>query len=220
MSAKRILRFYGYGYGQRETTIMANVDEEMVHRGQVPSTHEHIYDPFGQYILFETEIDYNFHGVLPVAIRVIDGTLVLAQVFGNHGVKSNPVYTPEEFEILINSSIGARNKISIFAAKANPPMPDNLIDTLRAKVGQVPETLLKAYNLELTVLTGADEFYPLCEDGDSRKNIIINGKPHSRPEGLPADACGDYSWHVPAGSTILFDLHISPRKSLVPHRPT
>ena len=219
MAAKRILRFYGYGFGQRETSIMANVDEEMVHRGPIPSTHEHIYDPFSQYLLFETEIDYNFHGVIPVAIRVIDGTLVLAQVFGNHGVKSNPIYTPEEFEILIDYTKGARNKISIFTAKANPPLPDHVIDMLYATVGQVPESLLKAHKLELTVSTGADEFYPLCDDGDTRKNIIINGKPHSRPEGLPDDACGDYSWHVPAGSTILFDLHISPRKSLAIHRP-
>ena len=212
MSAKRILRFYGYGYGQRETTIMANVDEEMVHRGQVPTTHEYIHDPFAQYILFETEIDYNFHGVLPVAIRVIDGTLVLAQVFGNHGVKSNPVYTPEEFELLINPKIGARNKIPIYAAHANPPLSQTVLDALQAHVGTMPEGLLKSYNLELTVPTGEDEFYPLCADGDSRKNIIINGKPQSRPEGLPEDACGDYSWHIPAGSTILFDLHISPRK--------
>jgi hypothetical protein len=212
VSAKRILRFYGYGYGQRETTIMANVDEEMVHRGQVPTTHEHIHDPFGQYVLFETEIDYNFHGVIPVAIRVIDGTLVLAQVFGNHGLKMNPVYTPEEFEILINPRIGSRNKIPIYAAHANPPLPQTVLDALQAHVGTMPEGLLKSYNLELTVLTGEDEFYPLCADGDSRKNVVINGKPQARPEGLPEDACGDYSWHVPAGSTILFDLHISPRK--------
>lgn len=84
--ANRTLQFYGKGYGSSPAEITVKLDNEIVFDGAVPTADQIEVDhsPDAQVVLFTCEVPVLFEGKMPMSVTVNTGTVVFAEVKGNH----------------------------------------------------------------------------------------------------------------------------------------
>jgi hypothetical protein len=134
----------------------------------------------------------------------------MTYVLANYTRIINPIFTPEQWEIITDPSKQDETK-EIISSLANP-----LFSEAEQEVLDNPETpqsekdaILAAHAVSYTVSTGADGFSDNFWEGDSRTNVTINGEalpypPVPRPENFQ----GDWPYPVPNNQTMTFDLNL------------
>lgn len=198
--ADRTLRFYGQGYGTAPVTLVATMDGVEVYSGPIPTV-DGPYDPNTQDIMFTTIVPTDFTGTKAMVFTATGGDFMFARTTANYDgpVVQNPVFSPEQYAVLVESSIPRTEKLPIWKEMANPPLtPEEENFLLTAPYADIIPTLT-AHNIHIRVDTGEDDWgTPNGNEGESRTDVVVNGFSCVSPN----PTGGDWSWPVPLdGST-------------------
>lgn len=207
---KRTIQFYGQGLGSGTAEITVTFQGQTVYSGPVP-TAPTILAPNNQYLLFSVStLEVADQGSFPVTVTPTVEDVNMTYVLANYTRIINPIFTPEQWEIITDPSKQDETK-EIISSLANP-----LFSEAEQEVLDNPETpqsekdaILAAHAVSYTVSTGADGFSDNFWEGDSRTNVTINGEalpypPVPRPENFQ----GDWPYPVPNNQTMTFDLNL------------
>jgi hypothetical protein len=210
----RTMQFYGQGFGNDTVSVTVTASGNQVYTGTIPTEPQPLpigwYDPSQYVYLFSLQIPVEFSGDFPVQIMVNSGYgMALYTITANYVAVPNPVYTPEQFGIISGPDWNSPEAQNIVVSLADPPFspeeiiilenPDTPDDELNA--------MLVAHGVQEYV-SGGDTYYDeTFWPGDSRTNVTLDGIPVFSPMPRPPGFDGDWTWKIPAESTLGFDLN-------------
>jgi hypothetical protein len=210
----RTIQVFGqaYGPGQAEITVTANGNT--VFSGTVPTLNQPVPElpnlalTDSMAVLFTIETDTNFTGQIPMTHEVLSDTVIFAQILANYVSIPNPVYTPQQLEILYNPDTTLSSRVAIYTQVANPPFSQQDIDTLLdpAVPPEEKTVIITTHNCTTSVSSGPDG-YRSIDTTDARSNVTINGVAQSPNHG---DLSGTWWWVIPTGSVLAYDLTVDP----------
>ena len=209
--AERTIVFKGLAYGSTPATMQITANGVNIFSGSVTTQNEPLPpmpgptpDPVP---MFTMTVDTAFSGTIPMTCEVTSGTVIFSIIAANYPLLINPIYSTEQYQILVSptSTDEQRNAIYV-AAPAVPALSAEDIALI-----QGPDTpndqyiaVLNAHNIQPTVNGGVDAF-GLLTRGDPRTNVYINGILQNPDR---AGLGGTWYWTVGAGSTISYDLTV------------
>jgi hypothetical protein len=216
--ANRTIQFLGSGYaptGTEPITVSATLNGNVVYTGTIPTAYTSVIDhlPTGQVVLFTCELPANFASTVPMSISLdnpVGVTVFFEEVLSNYMAIANPVYTPAQFNTLIDPTSTITERMAIWTACAVPPLSEADIAVLNnGNPTWTPEkqAVLVAHNLTLTVSSGATTFISVNGGNEPRTNVVINGESVTRS----ADPTGVWGWVVefPAEGSGLFECDLT-----------
>ena len=205
----RTIQFFGQGYGT--TAIIANVQAagNTVFTGEIPTTDQlRSRLPQDQVKIFEFELPLDTVGSVPVSILFTGAeTVFVEQVISNYVPAQNPVYTQEQWDILIDPESTMTEKLPIYESCANPPLTAEDILVLQNGTQEEKDLVLTEHNLQL-IVQGPDVYGPLTAP-QAKTNVVINSIGGVAGDTPP----GEWLWAVPlvdGTGTITFDLLMPP----------
>ena len=210
----RTLKFYGQGFGTNPVTITAIIDGNTVYDGPVSTIDEILTsDPYPQDLcssLFSTQIPVEFSGSFPVTIQVNSGFgIKLVTILENYILIPNPIYTPEQFEIVTNPDSGTEEVLDIFIDLASPAFSPEEIAVLSNP--DTPEyefrLLLTQHNVSVYVSGGEDHYNTSFSSAGDWADPKLDGAPILPPDPVPG-GWGNWTWTVPVGSVLQFVCNI------------
>jgi hypothetical protein len=214
----RTLRFFGKGFGNSPVVITAMAtlggSPVEVYSGEISTDSSDLpnswYDPDLYTLMFDVQVPVEFSGVIPISIVIESGFgILMATADANYIPVPNSVYTPEQFEIIINPNSSQEERLNVYTTLASPPFTSEEIailinpDTSSLEI----DALLESHGLATFVSGGPNFYSTVFWPSDARANVIINGNPVLPPSPRPSDMLGDWTWA--ANSTITFDLSVS-----------
>lgn len=207
--SERTVVFKGLAYGSSPATMQATANGVNIFSGAVTTRNEPLPSMPGPtpdpVALFTMTVDTSFSGTIPMTCEVTSGTVIFSLVQANYMLLANPIYSVEQYQILVNPSSTDEQRNAIYvAAPAVPPLSEADIALI-----QGPDTpddqyiaVLNAHNIQPTVNGGVDAFGVIARD-DPRTNVYINGILQNPDR---AGLAGAWWWTVGAGSTISYNL--------------
>lgn len=212
--ATRTVQIRGLGFGSSPVTILATVNGNTVFNGTVATVDQPVpvlpdYGLLpGQEILFTFEIDTSFTGQLPMSCTVSNGTVIFGDVLANYCAIPNPVFSTEQYEIIVNPSSTLAQKNPIYEALANPPFSAEEIAILNnpASTPEQVNLLLSQHNLSTNVSSGQNGFSGI-DNTDARSDVTIDGAAQIPDHGeLP----GTWWWTIENSSVLSYNLDVGP----------
>lgn len=219
--ANRTVKFYGLGFNPEPVSITVTVDGTQVFSGAIPTIDQAVPNvnaarsgyTFEELLSFEVPMD--FDGTKPVSLTVNNGAMIFADEQANYTLLPNPVFTPEQFQVLIDPNRTRQQSLDIIVPLANPPFTSAQIDLLTNISKEEYKTLrpmLQEHNVLTLVTSGVNGYRPTLNafEGtieDNRLNVVINGVPEN-PERAPTYD-GTWNWTLYAGDVMTYDLQIS-----------
>lgn len=237
--ANRTLQFYGYAYGNTPVQLNAHINGQVVFSGPVSTIDTPIPPPPSDMtsapVLFSVEnsalVPTEFSGSLPMTVSVATGTgVVLGEIYCNYMPTGNVVVTDEV--TMANSSISGTTLTvgsvtsgtitigqSIGDADGTVIAPDTIITAgsgsiWTVNISQTVAPMTIQGGIAVPVPGDAATFVD-CFDGtpansegtpDSRSNVTIDNVTQVPPEPVSE---GQWTWKVPQGSTIAYNLNVS-----------
>lgn len=209
--SERTVVFKGLAFGSSPATMQATANGVNVFSGSVTTQNAPVppmpgptSDPVP---LFTMTVDTAFTGTVPMTCEVTSGTIIFATIAANYARVVNPIYSAEQYSILVSptSTDEQRNAIYV-AAPATPPLSAEDIALIQGPGTPDDQyvAVLNAHNIQPTVSGGVDAF-GVISYSDPRTNVYINGILQNPDRtGLG----GIWWWTVSAGSTISYDLTV------------
>ena len=232
----RTLQFYGCAYGSSNVSLNATINGSVVFSGEVPTVDSQISN--NDTLLFSLEnsvlFPTNWQGSLPMSITVTGGDGV---VFTD--IKSNymPLTTSVEEIVMENSSIEGDvltvGTVTSGTVTANLPLSGTgvlgntftlsgsgstwLVTTRPHPPVSQSVTSTTITGVKCNTIPGNATDYSCCyirtptntnseNTPDPRSSVTIDGVTQVPPLGLSK---GIWTWHVPTGSTIAYNLNVS-----------
>ena len=221
--AERTVVFKGLAYGATAATVQITANGVSVFSGTVTTQNQPVPAmPNSELVtaaLFTMTADTAFSGTIPMTCEVTNGTVIFAEVIANYSNKSNPIYTAEQLAILTspdpntsNPSINLQVTPIYVGAAAVPPLSEAEVATLYdvATTAEQYTAIINAHNLNPVINGGVDHVSPISAN-DPRNSVSINGVPQLPDRG---DLAGVWWWTIPTGSTLSYDLEVSPVQPL------
>ena len=139
---------------------------------------------------------------------VSSGTVIFANILTNYVSIRNPVYTPEQINILTSPTTTQAERVAIYTQVAVPPLSQTDIDTLLdpASTPAQINAILVAHNCLPYISSGADGFGPI-DNTDARSTVVIDGIAQTPDHG---DLPGTWWWQINTGSTLAYQLDVDP----------
>jgi len=219
--AERTVVFKGLAYGSTPATVQITANGVSIFSGTITTENQPLpVMPNPELTtaivpLFTMTVDTAFLGTVPMTCEVTNGTVIFADIVANYSDKFNPIYTDEQLQILVNPDPNIRNPSINLAvtpiyvgAPAVPPLSEAEVATLynTATTAEEYNAILYAHNLTPIIPGGVDDFSGFVNT-DPRNSVSINGVTQLPDRG---DLVGTWWWTIPAGSTLSYDLEISP----------
>ena len=230
----RTLQFYGLAYGDSNVSLTATINGTTVFSGEVPTVDSQIYN--NDTLLFSLEnsvlFPTNWQGSLPMSITVTGGNGVTLTIIKSNYMQSG-LSVPQV--VMENSSIEGRVltvgtvtsgtittdlQLSVNGVLSNTFIRSGsgstwIVATRPApSVDQsVPSTTITG--IQYNTIPGNATAYLECYDGtptnsentpDPRSSVTIDGVSQVPPS---PPSKGVWSWRVPTGSTIAYNLNVS-----------
>lgn len=209
----RTIQFYGTGYGAEPVSITATANGNTVFNGTITTINEPLPtgapDPAQFTVIFTMEIPVEFSGTVPMSVTVNSGTgFAFAHVRSNYMYIPNPIYSSEQWTV-ISADAQSAESLAIQTSLANPPFSQSELDTLSNPSTTQAEyyTILNAHGLIPYIMGGPGNFSASFWPTDSRTNVTIDGNPMTPPNPRPPEYTGDWTWKVPAASTLAFTFN-------------
>jgi hypothetical protein len=221
--AERTVVFKGLAYGSTPATLQITANGVSIFSGTVTTENQPApampnYELVSA-ALFTMTVDTAFSGTVPMTCEVTNGTVIFAEIAANYYGKWNPIYTAEQLAILTstdpnisNPSINLAVTPIYVGAAAVPPLSEAEVATLydTATTAEQYTAIINAHNLNTWINGGVSEIGPISAT-DSRNSVSINGVSQLPDRG---DLPGVWWWTIPAGSTLSYDLEVSPIQPL------
>jgi len=221
--AERTVVFKGLAYGSTPATVQITANGVSIFSGTITTENQPVpVMPNSELVtaaLFTMTADTAFSGTIPMTCEVTNGTVIFAEVIANYSNRLNPIYTAEQLNILTsadpnisNPSINLAVTPIYVGAAAVPPLTEAEISTLynTATTEEEYTAIINAHNLNSQINGGVGEIGPISAT-DPRNSVSINGVSQLPDRG---DLPGCWWWTIPAGSTLSYDLEISPVQPL------
>ena len=221
--AERTVVFKGLAYGATAATVQITANGVSVFSGTVTTQNQPVPSmpntELDSVALFTMTVDTAFSGTIPMTCEVTNGSVIFAQILANYSNKSNPIYTAEQLAILTSSdpnisnpSINLQVTPIYVGAAAVPPLSEAEVATLYdvATTAEQYIAIINAHNLN-PVINGGVDHIDVISKSDPRNSVSINGIPQLPDRG---DLAGIWWWTIPTGSTLSYDLEVSPVEPL------
>lgn len=209
--ANRTFKFYGSGYGPTPTNITAIFAGTTIFSGDIPTMNTSTISLGDSVFLFQGgEVPVDFQGAVPMEITVNSGTAFFVTVEANYAISPNPVFTAEQYALLIDPTTPAEVQLSIVEPLATPPFSADEIAFISNPESDyaIVEDVLQAHGVLPYIKNGPDTFTTGFSDGDCRSNVTIDGEPQVVPVPRPDGKTGDWGWTVNQSSVLACDIDI------------
>jgi hypothetical protein len=213
----RTIQNLGYGFGDTPATIVAKINGNVVFSGEIPTAPTEDFDPRTslQALLFTFNTTVGAEETVSAEIEVTNSGVLLTRLAGNYSkIYWNPLFTPEQIEILSNPDSSKADRVAIYASYATPPFTAeeiSFLETTDATNGDARYDLLLAHGVAPYEKSGPDNYAILRPDSntvDPRSNVAINGvlQP-SHPAG--SSTSGTWYWHVKQGEILTCNIFVN-----------
>jgi hypothetical protein len=197
--ANRTVQIQGQGYGSATCSATVSFNGNVVFSGSIPTINQETinYLPDEQVVLLTFEVPVELSGTFPVSITVTGGNAVyVEQVSANYVEVPNPIYTPEQYLTLTDSSTTSSEKIAIYTPLAVPPLSAEDITVLESGTVEEKNAVLDAHGLSLLVPGGSTVFGEISQP-QSKTTVYVNGQSEPLPSPLPPESAGEWGYVVP-----------------------
>jgi hypothetical protein len=207
----RTLNFYGQGWGPTTAEITVTLAGQTVYQGPIPTIPEQPpTNHFEAKLLFSvTTLDVTDQGAFLMTVTPTVGNVVMSTILTNYVPVPNPVYSPEQWEIVTDPA-KSQESYAIITSLANPPFSEAELAVLvdPNSTNQERDAILAAHGVEYMVSSESDGFYDLFWQGDCRTNVTINDVPQATPDPRPDGLAGDWVWVVYNNSLLSYTLNL------------
>jgi hypothetical protein len=209
--ANRTLQFFGIGYGAEPVTVAATLNGVQVFNGTIQTfdSATNTTDPWTQVTyLFSAEVDQSTLSDMPMVVTATGGTAVVGDVYANYIIEKNPIYSNEQFLVLMNTNATGSEISDIMSQYASPAFTAEelvLVQSKNPADSTARKALLNSKNLEPYSFKGADVFERVWTDVDTRSNVVLGGVPvtDSDPHAYkPAPSNRPVYWGIDNGVTM------------------
>jgi len=211
--ANRTIQFLGLAYGSTPANMQVTADGSAVFSGNLTTLDQPVprlpdatlIDT--TYSLFSLELDTSFSGNVNVSCQVNNGVVIFAQMRYNYASIPNPLYSPEQIDVLSTMSGHRAEKVAIYeSVEAVPPLSAEdiaLLNNPSTPYEQIA-AIVDAHGLQTVINGGAGAWQEMIND--PRSSVEIDNViqiPNRDP-----DSTATWWWKVSAGSTLTFTLQV------------
>ena len=214
----RTFQFYGQGWGPQTAEITMTSDGITIYSGPIPTVPaEPLLIPgvgTPTVLLFTTSIlDVSDQGQFPVVITPTVGNVVVGKILANYVPIPNPIYTPEQFDIMTDPA--KQDQIGkVYESLATPPfsVAEKAVLTDPATTEEERKAILAAHGVEYLpacfVSGGPDIFSTGFWEGDCKSQLAIDGILQPLPDPRPEYLSGNWDWTITTGQVLTFTLNV------------
>ena len=230
--ANRTLQFFGSAYGEAPASVTATFNGTEIYNNTIATINGPVNttDPWNDAsIMFTADINSNTISDIPLEFIVSgNATAVFGRIDGNYMYAPNPVYSAEDYAILMNTSSSPTLVAETMDKYAVPPFTPTemaLVESTNPGDTIARREVLYSKGLQPYMPTGPDVFSPVYTSESCYANIVINGEavtssdpraiPHINPDTGLVDAT--ISWQIAGGSTFVCDVDLAILQSIPPH---
>lgn len=212
--AIRTIQMLGKSFGATPSMVVATFDGNQIFNGTVTTVDQPVWSLPNpelipqQDLLFTFDVDTELNGQIPMTVTVSNGTVIFGSVLANYVGMINPAYTPEQLAQLADPTLTRAERDAIYQTVANPPLTAEELATLAdpAVAQSVKNTIVQEHGAAVVVSSGPSGFRRI-EPTDPRINPSIDGVAQNPDR---TDSPGTWWWVISAGSSLAYDLEISP----------
>jgi hypothetical protein len=210
----RTIKFNGQGFGNVPVTVTVTANDNIVYQGVINTVDQPLplpsYHPDPVATLFDLQIPLDFVGSFPMSVTCDTGFgMFLLDSDTNYNLIPNPIYTSEQFAIVSGPNKSTAG-LDIFESLANPPLSQQDIDVLSNPNSTDSEcdAIVSQHGLSIWLSSGADNYNSDFYNGDARTTVALDDYPVAPPTPRLPGYTGDWTWIIPAGSTLTFVFNV------------
>lgn len=231
--ATRTLQFYGIAYGAEPVTITANFNGTEIFNSTISTINGPVNttDPWNDtYPMFTAELNSNIISNIPFSFSVSgNGTAVISRIDANYMYEPNPIYSTEDYAILMNTNSSPTLVAETMDKYAVPPFTPSemtLVESTNPGDSVARRALLESKGLQPYMPTGADVFSPVQTTLSCWDNTVIDGTPVTTDDprclgGQTNPSTGQpyvkVNWEIASGSTFSGEVELPILLSIPPH---
>lgn len=231
--ANRTLQFYGIGYGSEPVTVTASLNGTEIFNNTISTINGPVNttDPWNDtYAMFTADINSNIISNIPFTFAVSgNGTAVISRIDANYLYEPNPIYSAEDYAILMDTNASATTIAQTMDKYAVPPFTPTemaLVESTNPGDTVARRELLESKGLQPFVPTGANVFNPVQTTVSCWDSVAINGVPVTTADprclggqinpstGLPIVSV---NWEIAGGSTMACEAELPILLNIPPH---
>jgi hypothetical protein len=214
----RTFQFYGQGWGPQTAEITVTSNGITVYSGPIPTVPaEPLVIPgvgTPTVLLFTSSIlNVSDQGQFPVVITPTVGNMVIGKILANYVPIPNPIYTPEQYDIMTYPA--KQDQIGkVYESLATPPFSTAEIAVLSdpATTEEERRAILVAHGVEYLpacmVSSGPDSFGAGFWPGDCKSQLAIDGILQPLPDPRPEYLFGNWDWIITTGQVLTFTFNV------------
>lgn len=204
-----LVQIWGTGFGSSPASITVTVDGVQTFSGTVPTldiapTSFPPPGPTEEQIASLCEIDFtgDTDSAKQVSVTAVAGSVTLCIEKQNNCAIPNPVFSEEQFDILVDPEQSYTAKNPIIFSMANPPFTpeEQAIYTDPTTTAETRQQMREDHNVSTYVSSGDTGFVMIA--GETRTNVQLDGV--AQDPIRQAGQAGTWNWLIPQGSTLTY----------------